>query len=1032
MTSDYRDRLRFVGSYLAKVALLSAAYFATGKLGLMLAVPPGYATIIWPPSGIAIGALLLFGRSVWPGVFIGSLLLNCGVGTEELALSETHLGELLVASGIGAGSTLQAFVAWAIVTRLFGSSIGLKDWHDVLRLFGSAGPLSCIIAASVGTMTLYVSGAIGTGALADNWTTWWLGDTLGVLVFLPLALVGLGNTRRLSWRGHSIGVLPSAALVVIMLPLGMTLFAWQITTEYNFDKSHSLFASLANENEKALINRLSTYEQGLRGGGGFFSAVDTMSREKWRTYVENLDLDARYPGINGIGYIADLKRLDDVQFMAAERQDGAPEFDIHPEKVERGRFIITYIEPIADNREALGLNIAFEKSRYEAAVHARDSGLATITRRILLVQDSTKSPGFLLLQALYRKGLPIDTMEQRQAAFMGWIYAPFVGRSFMADLTPSQGETLHLKVYDGTTIDDGDLIFSSEPAAVRATMAPEFTVRHKLKIMQKTWTLEWTSTPEFERVTASNEPKLILGGGLLFTMLFGTLLLFFARRAETVRRLVALKTREIEAGEERFRLAMEYASIGMGVVDIDGRWLQLNPSLRDLLGYDKDALIGKDFRDALHPEDREAGQEDFCEILAGESTGCQVEMRYLHSSGRAIWALVNLSLARNADGSPRYFIVQIQDITDRKEMDRVKSEFVSTVSHELRTPLTAIRGSLGIILQAMTDDIPPKANRLLNIAHNNCDRLIHLINDILDIEKIASGRMRFEMKLEDLASLVEQSIEGNQSYAERFNVSYVATSLTSAVVNIDADRMMQVLANLLSNAAKFSPADSEVEISLDVVGGQARLSVRDHGAGIPEDFRSLIFTRFSQADSSATRAKGGTGLGLNITKQIVEQMGGEIGFETEVDQGTVFWVTFPEAIASINDALAGTAGPISVDGRMLPTILHVEDDADLCHFLAVALHEKAYILRATCLEEARALLKTHSFSLIVLDQGLPDGTGLSLLDDFEGRPEDMRPPVVILSADEISDETRKRVVAALVKSRVPETQIVESIMRLAS
>ena len=194
----------------------------------------------------------------------------------------------------------------------------------------------------------------------------------------------------------------------------------------------------------------------------------------------------------------------------------------------------------------------------------------------------------------------------------------------------------------------------------------------------------------------------------------------------------------------------------------------------------------------------------------------------------------------------------------------------------------------------MAKDLPEKASRLIDIAHKNSERLTLLINDILDIDKIESGQMRFDMKREDLSELLTQAVEVNQPYAEKLGVVFKETEIDPELkVSVDAARFSQVLANLLSNAAKFSNRGDEVEISASRTGKRVRISVKDYGAGISEDFRPEIFGKFSQGDSSSTRVKGGSGLGLHISKQIVERMGGEIGFETELDKGTTFWFELP-------------------------------------------------------------------------------------------------------------------------------------------
>lgn len=259
-----------------------------------------------------------------------------------------------------------------------------------------------------------------------------------------------------------------------------------------------------------------------------------------------------------------------------------------------------------------------------------------------------------------------------------------------------------------------------------------------------------------------------------------------------------------------------------------------------------------------------------------------------------------------------YCLVQITDVTSMVQRESVlrvlakeaeegqkaaegisqlKSEFTSTVSHELRTPLTSIRGSLGLIASGVMGELQPEVSRLIGIACNNTERLLFLINDILDMEKIESGKMDFVMGPVDLMAVIKQSLEANQPYGEQYQIHYLLmNSLENIIVNADTDRLMQVLNNLLSNAAKFSPENSNVEIDVIENGRSVRIEVKDFGVGIPLKFQNRIFDKFSQADGSDTRKVGGTGLGLSISQAIMAMMGGTIGFVTEEGKGSTFYI----------------------------------------------------------------------------------------------------------------------------------------------
>ena len=350
----------------------------------------------------------------------------------------------------------------------------------------------------------------------------------------------------------------------------------------------------------------------------------------------------------------------------------------------------------------------------------------------------------------------------------------------------------------------------------------------------------------------------------------------------------------LRASEEMFRSAMHDAPIGNVLTDPSGAFLDVNKSLSELLGYSSEELKQMNLQAVSHPDDLKAEIDKRQQILAGEIGSYQMEKRYITKSGAIFWALLSVSPARRADGSLRYFISQIQDITARKEMDKLKDQFVSTVSHELRTPLTSILGALGLVIATMAKDLPQRATHLLDIAHENSKRLLCLINDILDMEKVTAGQMEYHAHDEDFGDLARQAIDANEGYAREHHVTLSFTTPEQALpISVDAPRLIQVMSNLMSNAAKFSPAGAQVEISLEQLDGRTRLSVRDHGPGIPKAFRSHIFQRFSQAESSATHMKGGTGLGLYISKLMIEQMGGTIDYHSVEGEGSTFWIELP-------------------------------------------------------------------------------------------------------------------------------------------
>lgn len=324
-----------------------------------------------------------------------------------------------------------------------------------------------------------------------------------------------------------------------------------------------------------------------------------------------------------------------------------------------------------------------------------------------------------------------------------------------------------------------------------------------------------------------------------------------------------------------------------------------------------------------------------------------------------------------------------RDITEQKEVERMKNEFISVISHELRTPLTSIRGSLGLISSNALGVLPEKVNGLLNIANNNTIRLINLINDILDLEKIKAGKMTFAYGEYDVMSLVEETIKANEDYARQYDVRYeIKKRLDNAFVNVDKDKFIQVLTNLLSNAAKFSFPNEVVNILVERKKSLISVSVSNKGNGIPEDSYSKIFESFSQVDSSDARKKGGTGLGLSISKSIIQKMGGNIGFTSKVNDFTTFYFDLPE-IHKDNEHKA---------------VLICEDNKTTASCIQSMFKNLNYNVDiASCACDAIELLKNNTYDLMTLDLILPDKDGLVLLNELGQNEKTKDLPVLIIS-----------------------------------
>jgi len=378
---------------------------------------------------------------------------------------------------------------------------------------------------------------------------------------------------------------------------------------------------------------------------------------------------------------------------------------------------------------------------------------------------------------------------------------------------------------------------------------------------------------------------LVIAGLLVFS---GSLLIFWITRNASA---------QIRENEEKYRNIFDSAVDGIVTIDKKGTIQSINPTVITMFGYQASELIGQNVN-ILMPspfhEEHDGYLANYQRTRERKIIGIGREVKGLRKDGSTFPLDLAVSETKTRHGV--MFTGQMRDISDRKEVDRIKAEFVSTVSHELRTPLTSILGTLGLIKGGVAGEINPEAEELVTVAHQNSQRLLQLVNDILDIEKIAAGKMELHLEMIDLRELIHQAAGENEGFASAYGVHLNLEDIPKGLLaKIDSGRITQVMFNLISNAIKFSPKDAAIVISARTKNGNIEISVKDEGPGIPKAFQAQLFEKFTQADSTATRKVGGTGLGLSIVKALVELHGGEVGFETKEGQGSTFFFLLPKA-----------------------------------------------------------------------------------------------------------------------------------------
>lgn len=350
---------------------------------------------------------------------------------------------------------------------------------------------------------------------------------------------------------------------------------------------------------------------------------------------------------------------------------------------------------------------------------------------------------------------------------------------------------------------------------------------------------------------------------------------------------------DIKENNRHTETVIENVVDGIITIDTKGIVLSYNRAAEIIFGYSRDEIIGQNVNKLMTEVDFRNHDQHLNKYINSphiKVIGINREIKGLRKNGEIFPVEIGVSeIQRN---NQRLFIGIIRDVSEKYKAEKIKREFVSTVSHELRTPLTAMQGAVTLISSGVLGELPEQASGLLVSAKRNGDRLLALINDLLDMDKIIEGKIELNIEPHDVQKRIDEAIEANVDYAKRFSVKINKSGdFTPYNINVDSMRFQQILSNFISNACKFSSRESEIDVGVEKLNDTTiRVFVTDYGTGIPDSFKEKIFTKFSQADSSDTRQKGGTGLGLAISKDLIELMSGTIGYNSKKDSGSTFYV----------------------------------------------------------------------------------------------------------------------------------------------
>ncbi len=987
---------------LGVMLMVAGLYFLAAKVGLSLASVNASVSPVWPPTGVAIALALWLGYRTVPGVLLGALLAN-------YLLTDVAF---VTAAGISIGNTLEATIAVYLVRRFVGSRNAFQRAVDVLKFVVFAAILSTAVGATIGNLTLCLSGSALWSSFGRLWLTWWAGDAVGALVLTPLILSWIYKPLD-RWRGWRLteGVFSffliailSATIYTKLLPISVTGRPW----------GHLIIPPLL----------WLAFRFGPRGAS---------------TGIALLSAIAIWGTIHGVGAFAVYGENEGLLFLQA--------------------YIANYAITI--------LSLAgLVTERKQADKHL--GGSLAVTRIL------AESPA--LADAL-------PGMLQRICIAFGWE----VGAMWAADSDVSLLRCL--KVWPSQrSRSSGGLAFSRFEAISLGTKFPSGVglPGRVWQSLQPAWIPDVTEDDNFPRGPAAAAEGLhaafafpiLSGGKFLGVMEFFSReirepdraqLATFTGIGSQIGQFIERKGSEQELFESRERLVMALQASGMGTwtrdLDATNR-VQWSPELEQIFGLAPGEFPETEeaFFEFVHPDDREALGKAVFEAITNR-TDCEIDFRYVTRDGKPGWMLGRGRAFYDADGNPYRMAGLGWDVTARKraeeereqliesertarteaeEANRVKDEFLATLSHELRTPLTSILGWLSML---RTDHLDEQTTaRALETVERNARAQAQLIEDLVDVSRIAGGKLSLDVTPVDLMPVIVAAVDVVRPAANAKGIQIqVSTDASVGLVAGDAPRLQQIISNLLSNAVKFTSRLGIVYVSLRRSGSSAELEVRDTGMGIDPEFLPSVFERFRQAESSVTRSHGGLGLGLAIVRHLTELHGGTVSAESPgKGLGSTFTVRVPLAAMQSEQSLARDSDQLDLaktEAMRRPLegvrVLVVEDEPDARELLSLTLEiSGARVVAVESAQEALDSLQLNKTDVLLSDIGLPIESGYELIRKVRSLDSEVRHvPAVALTAF-AAEKDRKLALAAgfqihLAKPVEPNA-LIEAIAGLAN
>ncbi len=849
---------------------LALAYLVAGKLGLMLALPPGYASGIFPAAGLAVGAAYLWGRRTLLWIFLGSLLLNLWVGASSTSATTTA-----AATCVALASALQAWWGCAVLRAALGRRTRLDSDTSVTRYL-LLSPVIALVSASISVLSLFGLGVVGAGERLETWGFWWLGDTLGIAAVFPMVLALFG-TPRVMWRRRRVVVVATMGIALALVVTSYVRVSQseqqRISKEFQFRAMR--FVDLVQDRVKEqsyLLQQLDTVLSRQR--------TQRLTQEDFAAYVQ--PTLQRFPMLQAIEWAPQVTVTERPSFEASRRLT-PPGVEI-TERTDSGvmrpaanrplYYPVTFLAPIPGNESAIGFDLGSSPARYAAVRAALDGDTPVATEPLKLVQEQGAQAGILLIQGI------------RQGADAPGVVLTVLRVGTLIESAQPKSEQLEVALRDLTL---GRDLYGAPPPHP-STMSYARTLR----LGGRDYQLLVTPSERYMMANRSLQGWALLVAGALSTGLLGAILLLVTGMTARVQNLVEERTRQLALESGKHRTLLQTASDGIHVMDERGDLIEFNEAFARMLGYTPEEVSRLNIADWDVAIPKERLLAVLGDLIQSPTT---FETRHRRKDGSTFDVEINATGLR-LEGRP-YLYASARDISERKRLEEASrllveqlqrtnaelEQFAFVASHDLRAPLRAIESLSEWIEEDLAGKLSTESVEHLRLLRGRVRRMNALLNDLLQYAR--AGRAGTELSEVDTNVLVAE-IADSLALSPRMELRTTQLPRLRTAVS----PLRQVFHNLFSNALKHHDRQrGTLSVAAEHHNGVWEFTVADDGPGIPEQHRARVFEMFETLKPRDELES--SGMGLALVKKLVESHGGAVSLENAEPRGTLVRFTWP-------------------------------------------------------------------------------------------------------------------------------------------